>query len=85
MNAANLEKLQKILDDSVLSLIGLVVAFFLLAAVIHWIRSWFRDGADPTDAKGEILSRMDELRREGDLTDEEFRSIKGQITGRRDA
>jgi hypothetical protein len=82
MSAESLEKLQKFLDQSFLSWIGLVVALFVMAGLVQWTRSWFRGSADPADCKDQILTRMEELRREGDLTEEEFRSIQGQLTGR---
>ena len=37
---------------------------------------------DPADADREMLSALNELRREGDLSEDEFRSIKSQIVGR---
>lgn len=40
------------------------------------------EDVDPADADQEMLSLLNELRREGDLSEDEFRSIKGQIVGR---
>ena len=43
------------------------------------------EDVDPAEADREMLQALNDLRREGDLTDDEFRSIKGQITGRLNA
>ena len=40
---------------------------------------------DPADADREMLQALHDLRREGDLTEDEFRSIKNQIVGRLNA
>jgi hypothetical protein len=40
------------------------------------------EDVDPAEADREMLEALNDLRREGDLTEDEFRSIKGQITGR---
>jgi hypothetical protein len=40
------------------------------------------EDVDPAEADREMLQRLNELRREGDLTEDEFRSIKSQIVGR---
>lgn len=82
MNPENIEKLKKVVDDTTFSWIGLVVAIFLLAAFVQVMRSWYRDDAGLADPNDQILNQIEELHREGDVTDEEFRSIKSQITGR---
>lgn len=79
-------KQQQLVDSLVISLslvgVGLGVALLFLAVGIHYLRSWYRGGDDPADSSNEILKQMRELRLEGDLSEEEFRSIKSQIIRR---
>jgi len=81
MNLNQIKKLQDFLNSSVISWIGLAVAIFALAALVNVIRSWYRDDDDPADSTDEILDQMRELKRQGDLTDEEYRSIESRVTG----
>jgi hypothetical protein len=63
---------------------------FLIAAaclvVVIWIIvrlvSQVNEDVDPAEADREMLQALSDLRREGDLTEDEFRLIKGQITNR---
>lgn len=63
---------------------------FLIAAsclvVVIWIIvrlvSRVNEDVDPAEADREMLQALNDLRRGGDLTDDEFRLIKGQITNR---
>lgn len=64
--------------------IGLVIALLLIAFGFHWIRSWYRDRDDPADLTDELLNQMRELHLEGDLSDEEFRSIQSQFSSRKE-
>lgn len=85
MSAESIQKLKDFLSQSVLAWIGLVIAILAMAALVQWVRARFRGDAGLADGKDEILARMEELHREGDLTDEEYRSIKGRITKRTDS
>ena len=82
MDPHSLKKLQEFAESIALPWIGLAVALLLLAAFVHGIRSRYRDDDGLADEKAEILEQMRDLRREGDLSEEEFRSIKSQLTGR---
>lgn len=77
---------QKLLDSMMESMtgaaIGIVVAILLLALGIHYLRSWYRGSDGPADNSDEILEQMRELHCEGDLSEEEFRSIKSQLKSR---
>ncbi|MBT5017509.1 hypothetical protein OAF98_01060 [Planctomicrobium sp.] len=77
---------QKLLDSMMESItgaaIGIVVAILLLALGVHYLRSWYRGSDDPADNSDEILEQMRELHCEGDLSEEEFRSIKSQLKNR---
>lgn len=78
------DKLQDLLSSTTISWIGLVIALILLALAVRQIRAWYCDGDDPADDPVEILRQMEELKRQGDLSEEEFRSIRNQIDGGRD-
>lgn len=58
-----------------------LTAFCLI--VLVWaalkFRSWYQDDSDPAADRSELLLQFDDLRRRGDLTEEEFRSIQGQL------
>ncbi|WP_437205204.1 hypothetical protein [Planctomicrobium sp. SH664] len=76
-------KLQEVLNQSTLVWIGLGVAFIVMAVVVHRIRAWCQGSNDLADTSDQIVEQMEELNRRGDLSDEEFRSIKGQTLARR--
>jgi hypothetical protein len=63
---------------------------FLFAAaclvVVIWsivrLISRVHEDVDPAESDQDMLSAISELRREGDLTEDEYRSIKSQLMGR---
>lgn len=59
------------------------VALGLVVLVAVWlvvrIRAWSRDDEDPAAAEHQMLSHLADLRREGNLSEEEYRSIKGRL------
>lgn len=65
-----------------------VLGFLLLIVVAAWvisrIRSRYRDRADSAEVERQMLLQMGELRRGGDLSEMEYRSIKGRLTQRLD-
>jgi hypothetical protein len=75
-------KLLQLPDISWLPL--LIAAASLIVVVWGIVRlvSRVNEDVDPAEADREMLLALNDLRREGDLTEDEFRSIKGQITGR---
>lgn len=84
MNGPQAERIRELLGMTTIWWIGLGVAIIVLAVFLHRLRSWYRGDADPADDPDQILEQMKELRRQGNLSEEEFRSIKSQFTGRRD-
>ena len=63
----------------------LLVAAACLVVVIWAIlrlATRINEDVDPAEADREMLQALHDLRREGDLTEDEFRSIKNQIVGR---
>jgi len=69
-----------VLQASALTWFGLVIALGVLVWLIFRIRAWFREGDDPTDDLNELLAHAREMERQGELTEEEFRSIKGRVS-----
>ena len=58
-------------------LLGILAALLLIG---FWIRTRFVENASENSADPEeLLVLYEEMRRQGDLTDEEFRSIKNRI------
>lgn len=64
--------------------VAVVVAFCVLVWIALRIKARFRDGADPAGDPRAMLAHFRELQREGGLSEEEFRSIKGRLMDRID-
>lgn len=77
----NGETLQTELGETRILLIGLGFALVILAVAVHRIRRWYREDTGPADSSDEILERMADLHRQGQLSDEEFRSINSRFEG----
>lgn len=84
MNANHADQLRDLINSTSIYWIGLAVAICGLALLVHRLRAWYRDGADPADDADEIIDQMEDLKRRGDLSEEEFRSIKSQFSRRAD-
>lgn len=76
--------LWKLLNASIWQIIGLLVALVVLVGLIIRIRSLFREDEDSTADDHLLLTQISDLHREGDLTEEEYRSIKGRLVQRLD-
>ena len=74
----------KLLEASLLEWIALIAAVAFAAWLIFRIRARFRGGDDPAAADHGMLMQISELRRRGDLSEEEYRSIKGRLVERLD-
>jgi hypothetical protein len=57
----------------------------LCLIVLIWaalkFRSWYQGDSDPAADRAELLLQFKDLERRGELTDQEFRSIQGQLVG----
>ena len=75
-----------LLNRSLWELFGLIVAVILAILAMAWmivkIRAWFTDGDDPAEGDHQLLISIRDLKREGDLTDDEYRSIKSRLVNR---
>lgn len=60
---------------------GTVAAIIMLVWVVMRIGAWSREGEDPTTEMHDMLTHYRELHEQGELTDEEFKSIKLQLIG----
>ncbi len=66
-------------QGTLLNLAVLAVAITVLIWLIFRIRMLFREDKDPTAFRNEMLLQFRDLHRQGDLSEEEYRSIKGQL------
>ncbi|MEZ6045561.1 MAG: hypothetical protein R3C11_08285 [Planctomycetaceae bacterium] len=58
---------------------GLLLAVIGMIWVIIQLRTRLRDDTDRMADHWQLLQQMQEMHREGDLTEEEYRSIKGRL------
>ena len=64
------------------AVLGLLALLILAIVLFRWVRKRFLDHADRTTDELAMLSEIRELRARGELTEEEFRSIKGRLIGK---
>ena len=69
----------RFLDRSILQWILLILLISILTWLIFRVRSWFREDEDRAAEDHEMLLQFRDLRRQGDLSEAEYRSIKGQF------
>ena len=70
------------LTQTLIPLIATVGALGVLAVVIYLIRAWLRENDGPAASDHELLGEYREMNRRGELSDEEFRNIKGRMASR---
>ena len=78
------DRIWRYLDVSTSEALGLIALIAIAVWLIFRIRARFLDGEDPAATDHLLLSQMTELKREGGLSDEEYRSIKGRLVNRID-
>ena len=70
------------------SVLGWLAALVVLICLLVWavvrIRSLFRDDDDPAAIDRSMLMQIGDLHRQGDLSEEEYRSIKRALAERLD-
>lgn len=79
MDPEQQQKLQELVQSNIWIWIGAILAFLAGGFAINWIRGWFRDGAGHKDSNEQVLLEMQELHRRGEISDEEYRSIRSQF------
>ena len=62
----------------VIVLIALIIFIWLIARLV----TRATEDSDPAEVDRQMLTAINDLRRKGDLSQEEFRSIKGQLVDR---
>ncbi len=73
----------ELLQETTVFWLGLIAALIVAAVLIVRIRARYCGREDSEANQRQLLMQMGDLHREGELTDEEFRSIKGRMSGRR--
>lgn len=76
--------LWKILDASMYEVIGLIVLIALLIGVIFWLKKFLSADEDALAADHLMLSQATAMMQEGELSEEEYKSIKGKLVNRLD-
>ena len=66
-------------DRSILQWILLILSISVLIWLMFRVRSWFREDEDRAAENHEMLLQFRDLRRQGDLSEAEYRSIKSQL------
>jgi hypothetical protein len=69
----------EVLNQALVPLIAVATLILVLAVAVYLIRSWLRDNDGPEASAHELLAEYRELHRRGELSDEEFRIIKGRM------
>lgn len=62
--------------------LGVTVAITVLVWTWYQIRAWYWDGDDPAADAGAFLTALRESAREGDVSEEEYRSIQSRLASR---
>ncbi len=78
------EKFWDVLHESTWTWIGLAFAIGVLVWLVVRIRAWVREDDDPAEDAQRMLSEVREMYREGDVSQEEYRSIKRKLSERMD-
>ena len=80
----DLEDLVREFVESGFLLLGLVLAIGAGLWIVFWIRSRLADDEGSATEDHRLLTQIADLKEQGDLTDEEYRSIKGRLVERID-
>ena len=70
------------LSKALIPILATVTAIGVLTIAIYLIRSWLRENDGPAASTHELLAEYREMHRRGELSDEEFRIIKGRMAPR---
>jgi hypothetical protein len=72
----------EVLTRTLFPLVAVATLIAVLAIAVYLIRSWLRDNDGPAASAHELLAEYRELNLRGELSDEEFRIIKGRMASR---
>jgi len=70
------------LHQALIPIAATVTAIAVLSVAIYAIRWWLRENDGPAASDNELLSEYREMHRRGELSDQEFRIIKGRMAPR---
>ncbi|MBS0261965.1 MAG: hypothetical protein JSS02_08405 [Planctomycetes bacterium] len=68
--------------QAIYPLLGVSALILVLAVAVYLIRSWMRENDGPDDSAHDLLTEYREMHSRGELTDEEYRIIKGRMASR---
>ena len=74
-----LDRVSTIIRESAVSYCLTSLCLIVLIWSALKFRSWYQDGSDTAADRAELLVHFKDLERRGELTDQEFRSIQGQL------
>lgn len=57
-----------------------ILSIGVLVGIALWLRSWYREDDGTTEDAYDLLLQFKELKRQGDLTEDEYRSIRSRLT-----
>ena len=60
-----------------------ILSIGVLVGIALWLRSWYREYDGTTEDAHDLLLQFKELKRQGNLTEDEYRSIRSRLTGDR--
>lgn len=72
----------EVLTRALVPLVSIAILIAVLAVAVYLVRSWLRDNDGPAASAHELLAEYRELNLRGELSDEEFRIIKGRMASR---
>jgi hypothetical protein len=73
------DRVSTIVRESALSYCLTALCLIVLIWAALKFRSWYQGDSDPEADRAELLLQFKDLERRGELTDQEFRSIHGQL------
>ncbi len=62
--------------------LALLVLVIVLIRLIMWIKASLREDDDPSSIDHQMLVEITEMQRQGEITEAEYRSIKGRLVDR---
>jgi len=74
--------ISKLLSATVWEWLVLIVVLIVLIRLVMWIKSSLREDDDPSSIDHQMLVEITELQRQGEITETEYRSIKGRLVDR---
>ncbi len=74
--------ISKILSATLWEWLVLIVVLIVLIRLVMWIKASLREDDDPSSVDHQMLVEITELQRQGEITETEYRSIKGRLVDR---